>query len=213
MLPQLWRNETSFGEQITEPGDPWSAQLRDYLTFLKGQLAPISVSSYGRRAGTPAEKAESVLGLSPAPRRITDTPLEEYLHQVLPPAHKSREQAERATERRNLREAIRTTPAGGERPAVDTSHLSPGMVRQTAKQAFRSPLPSMVQQLSITQALHAYGLASPEERAEIRAAVSRKLPTGLASTPPAERAALMQAYRKAMQLPVAPRLNAVGATP
>ena len=61
--------------------------------------------------------------------------------------------------------------ATGNRPAVETSHLSPRDVRQTAKTALRSPLPVMVQQLSMTQALHAYALASPEERLEIKATV------------------------------------------
>lgn len=207
LVGQLWSNETPFGELITDPGDPWSAQIHDYLRFLETQWAPISVTSYGRRTGSTSEKAESVMGISPAPRRVTDTALEEYLHQVLPPPHKTREQAERATERRNLREAIRSTPAGGNRPAVETSHLSPRDVRQTAKTALRSPLPGMVQQLSMTQALHAYELASPEERLEIKATVGKKLPNALASTPPAERTALVDAYRKAMQLPVARRAS------
>jgi hypothetical protein len=78
-----------------------------HAAFLKEQFQPIAVSSYGRRAGTPAEKAESVMGISPAPARVTRTPVEQYLRDIAPPSHRTLLEAAQAQAKQQVRQAIR----------------------------------------------------------------------------------------------------------
>jgi hypothetical protein len=155
MLPQLWRNETSFGEQITEPGDPWSAQLRDYLTFLETDGADLGQQlrpscGHARREGR--KRARALAGAAAhhrhAARGISASGLAAAAQVT---------RAGRARDRAPQSARGDSHDAGG-RGTPGRRHVAPepGDVRQTAKQAFRSPLPGMVQQLSMTQALHAY---------------------------------------------------------
>lgn len=209
LIADLVRNEDYFGNEIRNDDDPLVRQLRDVFSYMEEQYRPISVRSFEQRktdTKTGVNAVESFGGIGVAPASVTRTALEEYLHDITPPAHRSKEQAEQAAERRAVREAARTPP-GQSRPTVDTSHLSSKSVKAATQSAYRSYLASAIARsdVSMREAIKAYTLASPEERLEIRAAVSKKLPSALASTPVSERAALMTTYRDAMTLPVGKR--------
>ena len=157
-IGDIWHNET-FGVAIVDPGDPWQAQMRDYYSFMTKQLEPISVSSYGRRSGSAVEKAESLVGISPAPRRDVISEAAQLMSEYLGPPHLSKEQAERAAEKRNVRE---TTREG--RDAQATEHLSPKEASTARKTAWRIPLVAGFPRLDFKQAAHVYEVATPEER-------------------------------------------------
>lgn len=201
MLGQLMYNETRFGDQIHDSADPWRIQLSDYAKFLKEQWEPISVSSYGRRAGTTTEKAESVIGISPAPARVTRTPMESYLHDLLPPVHRTKEQAVRGNEKHALREAIRTGNTVTEGRIASSGLLSPRERVAAARASRREQFEYAFQAASFSQALRAYELGTPEQRAVVQHMVTKKLGPALARTPEADKAAIVARYDRAMRLP------------
>jgi len=79
--------------------------------------------------------------------------------------------------------------------------LSPTAKRQAARTALQPAYLYGFQRATFSQALKAYELGTPDERAQLRGALMKKLPAALSSTPPAERAAVMTTYRAAMALP------------
>jgi hypothetical protein len=208
VLADILSNEDFYGTEIRDSDDPLVTQLRDVLAYVVREFKPIALQqSQAQPTGASfGKKAEAFLGVTKAPASVTRSDVEQYLRDIAPPTHRTKEQAEQAAERRSVRAAARTPP-GQPRPTVDTSHLSPRSVQQTAKTAGRSALVAQIasSEISMRQALKAYTIATPDERLLIRAAVSKKLPSSLAKTPPADRPALMQAYRTAMALPVGKR--------
>jgi N12 class adenine-specific DNA methylase len=196
---QLWNNETRFGEEIVDPGDPLRTQLFDYTKFLAQQWEPISVSSYGRRAGTAAEKAESIMGISPAPRRVTESDAEKLMREYLGPSHQTRGQAERADLSQQLREAIRA----GDTTTIANLRASGMLTRQmSARAAKQAQIPSLVgrfSRLSIEEALQVYEVMDEQERGIVKWTLRRKY--GRAQIPPALRDAMDVRMKHALTLP------------
>jgi N12 class adenine-specific DNA methylase len=199
---QLYANETIFGDEIADKTDPWRVQLWDYAKFMKDQFEPISVSSYGRRTGTPSEKAESVLGISPAPARVTRTPLEDYLHGLQPPAHRTKDQAEKAQARRDFKVATRQGDPAAAAEAARAGGLSARSVIVTTRNLLYQGPQQAFQATTLPQAIRAYEIASPEERILIRSLLQRKQATQMGSIPVDQRAAVFARYQKALQLPI-----------
>lgn len=199
---QLYHNETVFGEEIVDHTDPWRAQLAEYARFLEEQFAPISVSSYGRRAGTTVEKAESVMGISPAPARVMRTPAEAYLFDRQPPSRRTHEQMQAAEERTAVRQATRTGDTAALGQAAAQGRLSPTQLTAAMRSARRQGFETAFTTAPFTQALKAYALATPTERSTVRALLARKLTNELARTPEADRPRVVTQFQQAMDLPV-----------
>jgi hypothetical protein len=215
LIGQLYHNETRFGDEIADPADPWRAQLLEYTHFLEGQFAPISVSSYGRRAGTPAEKAESVLGISPSPARVNRSPAEAYLHDIAPPPHRTLDEVKKATERRDVRTALQAKDLAALRTAVQEGELSARALRETLRRSQLVTLQREFKAATLAQATHAMELASPEERYTLKALYIAKAKAALApgTVAPAEARTLIDGVRRALALPVSrPAPVAAGAS-
>jgi hypothetical protein len=204
LIGQLYHNETRFGDEIADPADPWRTQLAEYARFLEGQFEPISVSNYGRRAGTAAEKAESLLGIGPAPARVNRSPAEAYLHDLAPPPHRTIEEAKKATERRDVRAALQAKDSGALQTAVQEGELSSRSLRETLRRSQLVTLQREFKAATLAQATHAMELASPEERYTLKAFYVAKARAALApgTVAPAEARTLIAGVRRAMALPV-----------
>jgi hypothetical protein len=202
---QLYNNETYFGDEIVNAGDPWRQQAADYAKFLAEQAEPISVSSYGRRTGTSVEKAESVLGISPAPVRVTRTDLETYLHSIQAPSHRTKDQAERAQARRDLSAALRNPAAPGSRQQMADAiarGLSPRSVEATIRSERMNYTQREYARTTLPQAVIGYELATPQERYLIKPYLQRKAATLIQDVPVTERIETLARVRAALQLPV-----------
>jgi hypothetical protein len=102
--------------------------------------------------------------------------METYLHDLIPPAHRTKEQAEQGKARAAVRDSVRAGQTPAERQAAGIGKdLSPASLKQTIRTAKRSGLDLAFQRASLKQAIHAYELATPEERLEVRDLLVRKL--------------------------------------
>jgi N12 class adenine-specific DNA methylase len=198
-------HNSDYGVAIVDEGDPWRVQMRDYAAFMADQLKPISVSSYGRRSGSAVEKAESLVGISPASHRDTMSDAELLMSDYLGPPHLSKEQAERADEKRSIREAKREGTA-----APETPHLSPKEAASARKTAFRLPLVAGFPRLSWAQAAHVYEEATPEERGVIRQQLINKSNTERARVPADDKPAFYARKDALLALPFTSRKIASG---
>lgn len=196
-----YHNETPGGVAITDPGDPWRAQLIDYSKWMARELfEPIAFTSYGRRSGTTLEKMESLSGVSPAARRDTMSDAERLMSEYLGPPHMSKEQAELATERRNVREAVREGKSGQE---ADAPHLGGKQIAAATKTAFRTPLEAGLSrpEIDFTRAAHIYEAATPDERGDIRMALIHKAIAEIKKTPYDQQAAVVTRRDALLALP------------
>jgi N12 class adenine-specific DNA methylase len=197
MIYDIVSNEDFFGREIRNMDDPLVERVADIMRYVLREAQPITVEQ---------RDPWSFFGITKAPATVTRSPFESYLHDIAPPVHVTKEQGTRADERRELREAVR----GGLPPSALPEHLSPAAKRATIRGAQRPTYLYGFQRASMGQALKAYGLATPEERGDVRAALIKKWPSAVQSTPPAERAALLERYRAALALSWTPPKRAAG---
>jgi hypothetical protein len=158
------------------------------------------VSSYGRRAGTAVEKVESLAGISPAPRRVTETGAERLMRSYLGPPHKTRSQAERSDWQRQYLTALREGDTAKVAELRSSGHLTAQQAARGAKVAKTSATLMNFRRLALPDALTVYEHMDPEERATVRTALSRKFVS--AQIPSAERPAMRGRMQRARQLPV-----------
>jgi N12 class adenine-specific DNA methylase/2'-5' RNA ligase len=211
MLYDILGNEDFFGNEIRSSDDPLVQQTKDVVTFILGEAEPISLqASRSGKAATPGRKVENFFGITPAPAAVTRTPLEQYLHDIRPPSHRTKQEAQAAEERRDLRDAMRE---GTPLPNPNEDHLSNDSFRQTLRSARRPAVIFGFQQATFQQALKAYDLASPDERSALRPYLARKVVTGVSQVPRGERDALMARYRAALALPYTQKTPTTQETP
>jgi hypothetical protein len=193
-------NEAWSGEVIRQPGDPWFRQAWDALKFVGSEgYQPFVAQNVKRGEGA----VESVMGVSPAAAEWQKSDAENYLHDVMPQFSKTHEEAARLEVRRDLRTAIQQKSTAGIAAAKQTGELSSRSVRQAFRTAHQDSLMRAFLAATLPQATHAYELATPEERLELRPAFSKKAYNQAKVLPPAERASTMAAFQAAMKLPVA----------
>lgn len=199
----LWRtfitNMTFSGEVIRDPSDPWMKQAWDALRMAASEGYQPFVSQT-RKSGL--GKAESLMGVTAAPAEINRSKAENYLHDVLPPAPpRSHEEEARSQARRDLREALQSKDGDRVKAAVKSGALSERSMLQTQRNAARSSLQNMYERASLGQAIRAYELATPDERAEVRPILGKKWYSLLPQTPMAQRKDLSTQYKAAVRLP------------
>jgi predicted phage tail protein len=203
----LWRifvsNETFSGEMIREPGDPFFKQAWDALRLVaKEGYQPFVGSNIARGLG----KTESLMGVSPAPAEIQRSAAENYLHDILPqqPARTHEEQA-KLEARRALRLALENQDPEAAKKAIRDGGLTRGSVKAQSRIAARqvtgqSSVVPLFQRATLEQGLHAYELATPDERAELKAPLVKKWHNLLPSVPVDQRRAMYARFKAALAL-------------
>lgn len=101
-------NSDYFGTEVRDPESGVGQQLVDFYTFLKKQYRPITVANVqDRRLSLP----QTLLGITPARAELERAALENYLHDVTPPVHRTQAQAARADTNREIRGGLREAVA------------------------------------------------------------------------------------------------------
>ncbi len=215
LLIDLIRNEDFYGNALRNEDDPLVQQLADSLKYVASQYVPISVRTFQQRQAargtTGLGAAESVLGINVAPQSVTRTPLEDYLHQVAPPTHRTQEEAAKAEQRRALRAAIQDKDAAAATAAIKAGALSRRSVLATAKNARLQAIQLAFRSTTLDQAVHAYTLGTPEERRVLKPDLARKLQTQLPGISPDRVAGARTRFLTAWSLPTAAAPVAAGA--
>jgi 2'-5' RNA ligase len=192
LLAEIARNQDYFGTAIRDADAPALEQLADVARYIASDYRPISLRSYYQRQEAKKPGAisavESFLGINVAPASVTRTPLENYLHEINPPGPRTKEQAAAAQSHRDIRNALQEGDRDTARQLARDAGLSNRSASAVARAARLSSLQRSFQRTSLTQALHAYELATPEERTELRPLLARKAEN--AQVPPDERDAL-----------------------
>lgn len=144
-------NRDFAGNMVVNPHDPLQVQLRQAADYFQKTFTPISI----RKA--PEAGALSFLGITPAPRELTQTPAERLMGEFL----KDRtgaltpEQQERAAARRAVRR--------GEAPPPNV--LKPEDFRRAQLQAGQDPRVARFRRLSPEERQQVYALGNARERA------------------------------------------------
>lgn len=205
----LVSNQTYSGEIIRDPADPWLKQAWDALRDVaKEGYQPFLAENIARGQGG----VESTMGVSRAPAEVNRSAAENYLHDVMPPQVRTHEQQEKLEDRRALRDAVTAKNPGAVATAIGEGALSKASVRETVRRAARPGLVNQFQAATLPQALHAYALATPEERFALRPLLYKKYGSLIKTIPPAERTTMIEQFTAARALPVrAPEQTAAAA--
>ncbi len=207
---ELIRNEDYFGTAMRNPDDPLVQQLEDVVKYLATQYRPISAQSFLQRAQqrgglTVGTAAESLLGVNVAPRSATRTALEDYLHEIQPPSHRSQADEARLEARRALRDAVQDKDDAARRQAIAGGLLTRRSMLSTLKAARFSALQLAFRSTTLDQAVHAYTLGTPEERLALKAELLMKRARLLPQVAPTSRQAMQIKVQAALALPAAAR--------
>jgi C-terminal domain on Strawberry notch homologue len=195
----LVSNETYSGEMIREPGDPFLKQAWDALRLVATEgYQPFVASNIARGEGT----VESVMGVAPAAAELQRSAAENYLHDVLPPSPaRTHAEQQRLEARRDFRTAVKSGDTAKAAAAAQSGGLSRASIMTNVKRAQRDSLSSAFEAATLPQALHAYELAEPAERTELKPLLARKWHTLFKSIAPADKAAVAAQFSAAMKLP------------
>lgn len=177
-LEMMWetaRNEDFFGTEIRNEDDPVTQQTRDVVLYWLQRNLPISYGNAKRLADDPSDGWEvfrtwAGLALSPftpAPAELERSAAENYLHDLMPPQHRTKEEAEKGAARRALREGLseKNPQAMGEAAKAGLSEASRRAVARTQRMG---PLASAFERATWPQAVKAYDLATPDERQRLK---------------------------------------------
>lgn len=191
-------NEKWSGEVIREPGDPWLKQAWDALKFAGEEgYQPFLMQNVQRGEGT----VESLMGVAPAASEWQKSDAENYLHDIMPTSSRTHEEQAHIEARRDFREALKTGNTGAAQTAA--GQLSRRSIMAQMKTLQRSDLERAFRPTTLPQALHAYGLMTPEERLALKPALIRKWHSLFKDVPGPEKGPLAAQFTKAMALQVA----------
>jgi hypothetical protein len=214
-LYDVMRNEDYFGNAMRDADDPIVQQAKDVFAFIAQQYEPISVKGFRERKGEKGESnigaGEAFLGINVAPQKVTRTATEDYLHSINPPTHRTKDEAAKAEARRDLRAARENKDAPAARAAIEQGHLTRRSVLLSVRAARLTALQRAFEPATLSQAIHAYELATPEERLDLKPLLARKWHRLYPSVATDQRAATADRFKAALKLPVAPARTPVAA--
>jgi hypothetical protein len=207
LLYEMWQNEDYFGTEIRNPDDPAVEQAKQVARHLADAATPLSVRSFAQRkedkGDSRVSSLESFFGVTPAPASVYRSKAEDLMRRYLPTGHRTLRQADASTEARQLRDGVRTKGAEGKaeaREALKQGLLTPRQIENAAKGASQSPLASGFQRLTLEQAVSVYRVATPDERATLRALLIRKADNWSQNAAPADLRRLRPLVGEAMKL-------------
>jgi hypothetical protein len=214
---QFLRNEDYFGTEIHHPGDPFLEQRLDDAKFVAKQFLPFSVRNAYQRAESAGDTglagplgkrsllgtAESFIGLTPAPRSLTQTPAERLAHEdtvrIMPQGPRTREQFEhsRLLHSYENRLASGDMKLGDLRQEVGSGRITGRDAETIARTSRLSPIERDFNRLPLNDALDVWDKANAQEKKMLRAMLVRKQ-VQLENMPREERQATEKRMREAL---------------
>jgi hypothetical protein len=205
MLAEIATNKDFYGNQVYNPEDDIPTEAKQFMEYLGKAFLPYSLQGASKNASTGSSAAMTALpfvGITPAPSDVTHSAFQNYVREHYPETAAgqkySNQTPEQAAQSQKFFDALNATRRG-ENP--DLSALTPkdrGTIRFLTRPGY-NPFAGHFGKLSIQQQLHAYELATPEEREQY------KLRQGLLK----DSAAKLRALPEDQRQDVRKRLNAV----
>ncbi len=212
-LSMAWEaieNEDFYGNALRDENDPFLTQTWDTLRASLERLLPISSANALHRAGegaTPKQWLEEwvkiqAIPFTPASVEVERSDLENYLHGLQPPTHRTKEEAEKAAARRQFRVDLRAGDPDA-RAKARAAGVSTQSLRAQVRAEAQGPLRSAYERTTLTQAIQGYELATPEERTVLKGVLQRKVASLMKDVPAASKTTVFARAKQALTLPTA----------
>lgn len=190
-LNMIWEavnNEDFYGDAIRDENDPVMQQLWDTVKAEALRSIPIASGNALRRAGADASKMDwlkawlkiNAIPFTPASAELERSDAENYLHGLIPPSHRTKDQAALAASRRQLRADVEAKKPEAIAEARKAG-LTPASIRATLRSERLGSLKAGFDRTTWAQAVKAYGLATPEERTVLKPVLLRKFGRAMAT--------------------------------
>lgn len=217
LIYEAVENKDYFNTEIRNADDPLVQQLKQNAEFAVKEVVPISYTNAERdveegaslKSKLVAMGKQAIRGVVPAPTTVERSAAENKLHEwgIADRGTRTQAQVEKSRLERQIREgtAARTSEgAEARQEAIAKGELSKrqivGAIKSGARQ--QTYLQAGFKQLTLDRALTLYGIATPDERRQVRGLLAKKAKDDLKLAPPAERQELLTRFRAAMTLPL-----------
>jgi len=181
MLGDLATNKDYFNVEIRHADDPLENQLMQVLKHIGNNFKSISIRNYEKMERTTPENklrnaVVSITGITSAPAYITRSPAQKLMTRLIieriPPKSKTKEEFEKSTYRKTLKNRIRKGEKIDRKEAYQI--LGFASYNRLIKEAKLPPFADSFNRLSIVDALNVYAIATPEEKKQVKKILKRK---------------------------------------
>lgn len=166
------KNKDYFGNQIRNPEDSFGKQAKQEAGFLGKNLLPFSLSNTTQRVEkTPSTKAQTIMGLNPAPGYITKSKLAQDIQKTLTQSKGSPSLTPEEQTVNKLKEAARGDLSRGRTDSTSLqqlkSQLSPNAYKAFIKTGGENQIQRQFDSLSTDQKLKMIEKYSPSQLREL----------------------------------------------
>jgi len=169
MLWEVGHNKDYFGTRIRDPNAPALEQAQEVGKYLASKFVPITFGNMqkgAQRNETTARQAGHFFGINAAPARVARSDFQNFVTQGGTRGWGDYVKTPEDAQRRQQMHAASAAIRRGEQP--DFANLAPADQIKARKDA-KLPVPVMLfKSLSDTDKLHAYEMATPDERQQYR---------------------------------------------
>lgn len=177
LMADMLQNKDFYGTEIRHPDDPAMKQILDVASYVGKQFIPFGVRN-AIDSGNKAGKILPFIGVTPAPKSITNTPAEELAGELvkneLPVGSRTQEQADKAAKVRGLRKELAAGVDNRDK-ALEAGQLTPQDAQKLGKSQGQNYLVRAVKGLDSSDAVKVYQAANEREREQIYAMVDVKI--------------------------------------
>lgn len=209
VLAEMLENKDYYGTEIRHSDDPIIQQAKDSLKQVGKSLVPMGISGFMKeqeRGGAKAKQLLPLVGITPAPRAINQTPAEKLMGEMLeaqrPTGTHTKAEFEHSKLKREATRAVQTgNPEGLEmiKRAHEAGLLTDKDLTDIRKRGQKPPVARAFADLGISDALKVWDIASSKERSLLKPLLEKKSRLIL-NVPEAERAPLEQRFQRALSL-------------
>jgi hypothetical protein len=177
------QNKDFYGTEIRHKDDPWVQQAKQGVEYAASQFVPFSLKNYGysRNVGeSPAKSAMSFMGITPAPKSVSNSPAENKMAEILAGkrsiAPRTRQEFNRSQEVGRL---TNMKEHGTDISDAVQKDVQSGLFRPRDITKINNPpantFESGMKYMTLEEALNVYDASdNPRERAQMRPIVLRK---------------------------------------
>ncbi len=178
-MAEIWKNKDFYGTKVYNEDDSLAQKATDISKHLAGGFLPFSVRGYKNLSDqqvSAVRKVLPMLGLTPAPKYITQTDAEK-LAEKFAEGHReeggrTKEQADKSLRNYQASQQLRHgQPLVG--PIFDS--MKPTEVKAAQKRATMSPLAYTVQHLPTDEAMKVYRQANATEKDELAPIIASRI--------------------------------------
>ena len=168
---QMYQNRDYYGNQIRNADDPLVAQAQQTAEYLLKQFIPFAARGameQRQRGESLGTQAASFFGITPAPKGLTESRMESYIHEQragmqMPP--RTPDEAAKHDAKAQVKQLLEQ---GQALPDELKKKVAPKVIAEIRKKVRTNRLDGEIKSLSFTKAMHAADMATDEEWAVIK---------------------------------------------